>query len=200
MVFPLAALAVPAIGAIGSVASGWFNRKKKQKDDPTRQGQAQNINNILQGLSGQGPYAHLFKADQNTFQNSYVQPQLDMWNNQIAPQIQQQYIQSGQQKGTGIDDALARSGYDMTRSLNQDYGNFQNSAMNRQMQGISQIGGPQQGAPQDQGNQFNQALGGYLGGTAFTGGLESILNALSPRSQQQQQNYGMYQIPRRGFS
>src|SRR5688572_31554021 len=53
--------------------------------------------------SGQGEFSDLFNFDQDLFTKSFIEPAQAKFRNQIAPQIQQQYIASGQQRGTGLD-------------------------------------------------------------------------------------------------
>lgn len=55
----------------------------------------------------------------NRFKKSFVEPAMSKFRNQIAPQIQQSYIASGQHRGTGLDDTLTRAGVDMDAMLNQ---------------------------------------------------------------------------------
>ena len=102
--------------------------------------------------------------DSEAFQKSFVDPAKSMFSNQIAPQIQQQYIAGGQQKGTGLEDQLLRAGVDMDQLLNQQYMDYLNQGQNRMtnmLGGILSTGG---GAMSPMG--FGQAFGESLSGLA----------------------------------
>ena len=126
------------------------------------------MDKLLGSLNGNGPYSDLFSYDEGAFQKSFVEPAMSRFKNQIAPQIQQQYIQSGQQRGTGLDDQLLRAGVDLDQLLNQYSYQAQESAKQRGAGAISNIFGVQ-GAPAQQsfGQSAGQALGGYLASPAF---------------------------------
>lgn len=127
------------------------------------------IDSLLSSLNGSGPYAGLFNTDQDAFQRSFVDPAKSMFSNQIAPQIQQQYIASGQQRGTGLDDQLLRAGIDLDQLLNQQMYQFNNDALNRRQSGINAILGSGAGAANQPttGQDVMSGLGGYLSSDQF---------------------------------
>ena len=191
-------LILSALGAGGSALGGLFGRKRGQETQ-TQQTQKATIDQILQGIEGEGPYASLFSADPETFQQYYVDPAKSMFEKQIAPQIQQEFIQSGQHRGTGLDDTLTRAGVDLDLSLAQQYGQFQENALQRQMAGLGGVLGQGPGAApsQSRGSAAGQGFAGYLASPGFSTGLSEILDQYSNRGLGAQQS-GI--SGRRGFS
>lgn len=167
------------LSAALSVGGGLFGG---QKETPI-QGQQRNIIELLmQGLSGEGPFADLFKNDEAFFQKSYVEPALSQFENKIAPQIQQQFIQSGLQRGSGLDSALTQAGIDMNQLLSQLRGQMQQGAQNRASSAISHILGQNAGVPeQSLGEKLGQSLAGYASGQ---GARQTLENLFQPRQRQ----------------
>jgi hypothetical protein len=154
-------------GIIGGAAGGFLGDKGK----PTkRQNQQQElIDQLLASLKGDGAYSDLFNMDDNAFQKSYVEPAKAMFKNQIAPQIEQQYIASGQQRGTGMEDSLSRAGVEMDQLLNQQYAQMQQAAQERKLNTMNYILGS--GAGQKPALTTGQAVGqgitGYIQSEGF---------------------------------
>jgi len=175
MVFPIGS----ALSIAAPIIGGLLGRKK-QKETPIQRHQRSTIDQILQGVQGQGPLAGLFQGDEEAFDKSYVQPALSMFQNQIAPQIQQSYIAEGQQRGSGLEDTLARAGVDLEQMLAQQYGQFQQGAQNRAIQAL---GGTLGAGPGFQGqgerSPFIESLAGTLGTPGFQDELTSILKYFS---------------------
>jgi len=173
---PIIAALITAAGSIGSSILG------KQKDPETKLQATKRelIDDLLASVKGGGSYNDLFKSDYDSFQKSYVDPAKSIFKNQIAPQIQQSYIATGQQRGTGLDDQLLRAGVDMDMLLNQQYGNYQNEARNRKSNVLNSILGQGAGAPNaiTTGEAFQQGTAGYLGSEGFQTGINSILDLL----------------------
>lgn len=169
------AAAIPAaIQAAGSITSGVLsNRNKETKTQKT---QRHLIDKLISSLSGQGPYADLYKTDYDAFKKSYVDPAKSMFNNQIAPQIQQQSIASGQQRGTGLDDQLLRAGVDLDQLLNQAYMEHIQGAQNRKQSTINSILGMGAGAEpgMSTGQAAAQSTAGYLSSDAFSNSAANI--------------------------
>jgi len=168
-------------GLIGGAAGGLLGRQNKQT--PMQAKQQELIDQLLASLGGEGPYSNLFNVDENAFQKSYVEPMKQKFQSQIAPQIQQSYIASGQQRGTGLDDTLTRAGVDMDQLLNQYYAQMQEGAMGRKanaMGGILQMGA---GAPEtpSMGEAAMQGLGGYLSSDAFSKDIGNIVSSFTDR-------------------
>ena len=149
-------------GAGGAILGGLFS----DRGGPTgrQQQQQQLIDQLLAGVKGEGQFANLFSMDNASFQKNFADPARNMFKSQIAPQIQQSFIQSGQQRGTGMDDQLLRAGVNMDDMLNQYLMQYQQGAQNRQMSGINAILGSGAGAQEAQttGQAMMQGLGGYL--------------------------------------
>ncbi len=157
----------PLIAAGASWLSGKGNAGKESKMEKTKR---KLVDQLINSLGGEGPFADLYNPSQEVFQKSFVDPAKAMFNNQIAPQIQQQYIASGQQRGSGLDDQLLRAGVDLDQMLNQQMYQFNNDALNRKQGSINSILGSGSGAPnQTSGMQdIMSGLGGYLSSDDFT--------------------------------
>lgn len=165
------ALITAAVSAAGGTAAGYLGR---QKQTPMQKKQYELVDDLLASLKGEGSFSDMFNADDATFQKSFVDPAKSRFNNQIAPQIEQQYIASGQQNGSGLQDTLARAGVDMDQLLNQQYANFQNSAMNRSQNAMNQILGFQGQENQSGGSAAMQGFSGYLASPTFGQNLQQI--------------------------
>lgn len=166
MVWPL--IAAAAITAAGSIASGYLSSKGQGKESKIQKQKRYLVDDLLASLRGGGKYGDLFNADPAAFQKAFVEPAKAMFRNQISPQIQQQYIASGQQRGTGLDDQLLRAGVDLDQMLNQEYMKFYEGAQNRKANAINSIfGAPGGEAKPSSNDRWSQAAGGYLGSDAF---------------------------------
>jgi len=165
----MAALIPAGITAAGSIISAILNRRES-KQTPMQGKQQELVDQLLASLGGQGPYSNLFNVDENTFQKSYVDPMKQKFESQIAPQIQESYITSGQQRGTSLDDTLTRAGVDMDQLLNQQYAQMQQGAQNRQATAMGSILGMQPGAQdaQSPGSAAQEGIAGFL--SSKTGG------------------------------
>lgn len=167
----------PLVAAGASWLSGQGSAPKETKLQKT---QRHLVDSVLESLSGKGPYADLYNADENTFQKSFVEPAQAKFRNQIAPQIQQEYIASGQQRGTGLDDQLLRAGVDLDSLLNQHMMEFQQGAMNRKQNAINSVFSAGPGAPNET-TGFQDAmsgLSGYLSSDQFS---DTFSNYLKPK-------------------
>lgn len=200
------------IGAAGSIGGSLIS-KGGSKETKIQRSQKKLIDQLMNSVSGQGPYSDLFNMDEAAFQKSYVEPAKSRFRNQIAPQIQQEYIASGQQRGTGLDDTLARAGVDMDQLINQEYMKYQQQAQQNKMSVIQSILNQSQGAAPQQsfGQDAGQAVGGYLASDAFSNSVNNYMYQ-QPNQQygNQQQGFnqpsafpqqGRYpQPPRKGFA
>jgi len=185
------ALITAGIGAAGSIGGGLLAGQGSGKETKTQRTQRKLIDQLISSLNGSGPYSDLFKTDESAFQKSFVDPAKSMFSNQIAPQIQQQFIAGGQQRGTGLDDQLLRAGVDLDQLLNQNYLQFQNQGKDRTQNTINSILGG--GAGGTQGMSTTQSLqnagAGYLSSSAFSDSFSDILNKFNQPSA----------APRKGF-
>lgn len=194
-------------GLLGGAFGGLFGRKQKEqlpkvKETDIQKKQKELVDQLLGSLNGNGPYSHLFTANEDDFQRSFVDPAKSRFKNQIAPQIQQSYISNGQQNGTGLEGQLARAGVDMDALLNQHYLNYKQSAQDRQANAINSILGldkgyaPQHAAPaQSWGNAALQGVGGYFSGDSFGNDFKNILDSFKKKPISQQP----YEQQRKGF-
>lgn len=155
--------------AIGAASSLLTSTGKANKETPIQKRQRKLVDKLLSSLEGEGPYADLYSADEDVFQKSFVDPAKQRFQTQIAPQIQQSYIATGQQRGTGLEDRLTRAGVDLDQMLNQYAYQYQQDAMNRKQTAIDRILGAGSGAP-EQTSTFQDiasGIGGVLGGDKF---------------------------------
>lgn len=188
-------------GAAGGLLGGLFGGSGS-KETSIQKKQRELVDQLLGSLNGKGPYSNLFTANEEDFQRSYVDPAKSRFQNQTAPQIQQSYIQSGQQRGTGLDDTLTRAGVDMDSLLNEAYMNYQQGAQNRQASAIGNILGQGAGAqPEQSGWQSAlQGLGGYASSDSFGKDLEGILSSFNDRKYNQSDSLqDTFVPPRKGF-
>ncbi len=178
-----------AIGAAGSILGGYLTGQGNQPKESKRQKQSRKIiDELIASMKGEGEYSHLFNADEAAFQKSFVDPAKSMFRNQIAPQIQQQYIASGQQRGTGLDDQLLRAGVDLDQLLNQEYLNFQEKGKDRALNVLNSATGGVSPAPaqSSSGDIFSSAVGGYLGSDSFQNTLSDFTKQKPQQAYNQQ--------------
>ena len=183
------AAAIPAAINVGSALfSSIMNRNRGNKPSGLDKRKKRLVDELLSSLQGEGQYGDLFNASDETFQKSYVEPAMAQFRNQTAPNIQQSYIASGQQRGTGLEDSLSRAGVNMDQMLNEQYYTFQQDALNRKQNAINQILGTQygQGQPgQSVGSAATQGFGGYLSQQKNPGqGVYDFFNQLLKSDQQ----------------
>ena len=181
------ALIAAAIGAAGSIGSAALSSNPKEtKIQKQKRGL---IEQLLEGVNGSGPFSNMFEMDDDSFQQYFVNPSKARFQNERAPQIQQSFIASGQQRGTGLDDALTRAGIDMDQLLNEQYGSFQQGAMNRKSNMIGQILGAGNGVPPglSTGEKYQEGAAGYLssGDDGFGRDISSILDAYGEKKSNQ---------------
>ncbi len=157
----------PLIAAGASWLSGQGSAEKETK---MQKRQRKLVDQLISSLEGVGPYTDLFSTDPTAFQKSFVEPAQAMFRNQISPQIQQQFIASGQQRGTGLDDTLTRAGVDLDSMLNQQYYQFQQDALNRKQNSINSILGSGSGAQRETSGMQDalSGTGGYLASSDFS--------------------------------
>lgn len=173
-------------GILGGVAGGLASRKGKS-ETKIQKTQRNLIDDLLRSLKGEGTYSSLFQANEADFNKSFREPAMARFRNQVAPQIQQQYLATGQQRGTGMEDTLTRAGVDMDQLLNEHYMNYQQGAQNRQAGALDAILGQGAGAPNDP-SYLSSALQGAGGYLSSTGGQDALANVFDgdKRSQEDQ--------------
>lgn len=163
---------ISAAGSIGGSLLG----NQSPKESKTQKQQRKLIDQLISGLGGQGQFANLFETDPEAFKKAFEQPALAEFQNRTSPAIQQQFIASGLQRGTGLDDALTRAGVDMQSVLNKEYMNYLQSGLNRKQNIIGQILGQGPGvAPGlSTGEAAAQGAAGYLASDSFSNSLDKI--------------------------
>lgn len=179
----------PLIAAGASWLSGQGSAPKETKMQNT---QRKLVDKLIASLSGDGAFSDLYNPDEEVFQKSFVEPAQNLFKNQIAPQIQQQYIASGQQRGTGLDDQLLRAGVDLDSLLNQHMYQFQQDAMNRKQGTINSILGSGAGAPNEAsgGQNVMSGLSGYLSSPGFADSFSNIFKNKSTATNPMPQRKG----------
>jgi len=158
---------LPILGAaaIGGLAYGFGG--KQDKASPGQLQKQDLLDELLRSIKGEGQFSDLFNMDDAGFQKSFVDPAKSMFQNQIAPQIQQSFISSGQQRGTGLDDTLTRAGVDMDQILNQQFAQMQQQAEQSKLGAINKILGTDSGVQAKGpgfGSRFLQGAAGSLTG------------------------------------
>lgn len=179
------ALIASGISAAGSIGGGFLSgQSNKPQESKLEKKKRKLIDDLLSSINGQGSYNDLFSTNEDTFQKSFVDPAKSRFNNQIAPQIQQNSIFGGQQRGTGLDDQLLRAGVDLDQLLNESYMQYQEQGKNRKANTISNILGQQGGVQPGMNNNdiLGNAASGYLSSSAFS---DSISNIFNPKTQSQ---------------
>ena len=165
-------------GLITGVASGFLSNKGA-KETPTQARQRELIDDLLTSLKGDGPFSDLFNMDEDAFQKSIVDPAKSRFTNQIAPQIQENFVSTGQHRGTALNDTLTRAGVDLDQLINEQYSNQQNLAKNRAVAGMGGILKAGAGAtPQlSTGEAIGQGVGGVVSSNQFSEQLTKLINS-----------------------
>lgn len=176
----MAAFLPAIISAAGSIGGGYLaGRGGQPQESKLERTRRHLIDRLLGSLSGGGEFSHLFETSDEDFQKSVTDPLKSIFNNQIAPQIQQQYIAGGQQRGTGLDDQMLRAGVDLDQLLNKEFINYKNSGKDRMTQILMGILGGGSGAPAGTsgGQDFMSAAGGYLTSKGFSNSVGNMFNS-----------------------
>lgn len=74
---------------------------------------------------------------QDIFQQSYVNPALQTYSQQVVPAIQQRFADANASSSSALNQALAQSAGDLSTSLGSNYGNFLQNQQGRQMQALN---------------------------------------------------------------
>lgn len=194
------ALIGAGVSAGGSILGGYLG-KPSSKETKMQKTKRKLVDQLLSSLNGKGPYKDLYNFDENVFNKSFVEPAMAKFRNQVAPQIQQQFISSGQQRGTGLDDQLLRAGVEMDQLLNEHMAGMQEGAQNRKQGTINSILGSGDGAQpgMSSGDAIKQATSGYLSSDSFTKSVDQIMDKYTNKGTSQPQA-GMNMKPtRKGY-
>lgn len=187
--------------AAASVGAGYLSGQGSAgKETKMQKTQRKLVDRLMASLEGDGPFADLFNTNEDAFYKSFIEPAQNIFNNRIAPQIQQQYIASGQQRGSGLDDQLLRAGVDLDSMLNQYLYQFQQDAMNRKQNTINSILGSGAGAANTPtaGQDIMSGLSGYLSSQGFADTASNLFKKDNNTSTAPATNPNT-QAPRKGF-
>lgn len=180
---------IALLQAAASIGGGILS--SGSKETKTQKSQRNLIDDMISSLKGEGSFNDLFKTDENAFQKSFVDPAKSIFNNQIAPSIQQRYVGSGQQGSSSLNDSLLRAGVDLDQLLNQQYMDFMNQGLNRQQNAMGQVLGASAGAQTPGfGQRAAESTGGYLSSDSFSKLLNSFQTDAG-RKGFQQDNFGV---------
>lgn len=175
-----AGLITSGVSAAGQGILGGFANRSQNKADRAlnkastrfQEKKYQLVDDLINSISGNGRFSHLFNTNEAAFQKSFVDPAKAMFKNQIAPQIQQQSIAGGMQDSSMLDDQLLRAGIDLDQMLNQQYMQFQNQGTDRAMNAISGALGtsptPYRSASPTSANSMLGAASGFLDSQGFS--------------------------------
>ena len=163
-------------GAAGSALGGAIGNQGNQETKLQKQ-RRKLIDQLVNSLrTGGGEFGDLFNRSEDDFQKGFVEPAKSRFNNQIAPMIQQQFVNSGLQRGTGLDDSLARAGVDLDQLINQNYLQFQQGGLDRKANLLNSImGGTEAPKSMSSGQAAGQGFAGYLSSP----GLQQTLNGFT---------------------
>jgi len=76
---------------------------------------------------------------QEIFQQSYVDPALQTFQQQIVPSIQQRFADANAASSSALNQALAQSAGDLSTSLGSQYGQFFQNQQQQQLQALNQF-------------------------------------------------------------
>jgi len=181
---------IPAIiSALGSIGGGLFGSSGPASETKQQRQSRKVADQLLQSMQGNGPFSQLFNTDEEAFQKSFVDPAKNIFNNQIAPQIQQQYLSQGNQRNTGMADSLTRAGVDLDSLINQNYLTFQNQGKNNMANLLNSILNQGSGAQNDPTiwQKAAQATGGYLTSDKFGQDASNIYSSYNQNQAPQSQ-------------
>jgi hypothetical protein len=168
------------IGAAGSAIGGAIGAGGNKETKLQRQ-RRKLIDELLGSLrSGSGPFSDLFASDQETFEKGFAEPARQRFRDRGAPMIQQKFINAGLQRGTGLDDELARAGVDLESEINKNLMQYEQSALDRKMNILKGIMGGSEAGPQTSpGQGALEGLAGYAASPGFQKNLEDLFKTSS---------------------
>lgn len=194
---------IMAAMAAASAGGGWLANQGSNKETKQQRTSRKTADELLSSLKGEGPFSNLFNMDDAAFKKSYVDPAWSQFRNRTAPEIQQQFIAAGQQRGTGMEDTLTRAGVDLDQLLNQQYATMQGGAQDRMSSALSSIvgmggvGGAQR--PLSGMQAAAQGGAGFLSSPAFSDIFKDAMKQPQQQPQQQPQYSSLSNTPK-GFA
>lgn len=177
---------ISAAASVGSSVLG----NQGPKETKIQKQQRRLIDQLIDGLGGQGQFSDLFQTDPEAFKKSFEDPAMAQFQNRTAPGIQQQFIASGLQRGTGLDDSLTRAGVDMQSMLNSEYMKFLQGGLDRKQNILGNILGQGAGVGPglSTGEAAMQGTAGYLSSDSFSNSLDKILEQYNKPGAQAEPN------------
>lgn len=177
---------ISAAASVGSSVLG----NQAPKETKIQKQQRRLIDQLIDGLGGQGQFSDLFQTDPEAFKKSFEDPAMAQFQNRTAPGIQQQFIASGLQRGTGLDDSLTRAGVDMQSMLNSEYMKFLQGGLDRKQNILGNILGQGAGVGPglSTGEAAMQGTAGYLSSDSFSNSLDKILEQYNKPGAQAEPN------------
>lgn len=85
------------------------------------------------------------EQQQQVYEQSYLQPALQALQEQIAPAIQQRFVDAGAGSSSALNQALARAAADVSTGIGSGYGQFLTGQQGLQQNALAQMGGLLQG-------------------------------------------------------
>lgn len=209
---------LPLLIGAGATAAGFagqfFKKKKKPKRLPTMSaGQEQLFNQGIQAAGGGGgPLADLYAPydmtqGRDVFERNIAEPALERFREQVIPGITGQFRQGNLGESSYHGDALARSGRDVQRNLDNRMAQYlqegEEANKNRRMQGVQNLYGQQPFAyeQQEEGDPWSSLMQGGSNLLGNYAGMQSPYGGgggQQRRRQPYQNTYQRQQLP--GFN
>ena len=115
---------------------------------------------------------------QDLYQQSFIDPAMKTYEQQVLPAIQQRFVDAGAGSSSALNQALGQSAVDLTTMLGSQMGNFMQGQQGNQLnalQLLNQLVGQKEFQPIQQQKQGLLGpligAGGQLGGALLGGGL-----------------------------
>jgi len=180
---PIAAAGITAVSSMMANSGNKPSRMQRSKDKL--------VDKLMQSLYGDGEFSDLFNVNEDAFNKSIADPARARFKNQTAPGIQQQFIATGQQRGTGLEDTLTRAGVDMDQLINASYMDYYNQAQQNKLGAMNSILGASGGAPAQTSmlSAAGQGVSGYLASTGFANSMDKIMNKADTGNNQVRPGY-----------
>lgn len=176
------AIIAALVQAAGSIGGGLLG-SSGNKETKVQKQQRKTIDEILSSISGEGAFSNLFNADEDAFQQSVVNPLMSQFHNVVAPGIQQEFVNAGLHRGTGLDDALSRAGIDLQSNIQQAFLPFLESGQNRGLSALQSVLGAGTGAPRPltTSQALGQSTSGFLSSQSGEKSFEKLLDLFTQR-------------------
>lgn len=170
----LAAILPTIIGGGATIGASLFNQPNKPLLTPEQQALQRQIQ---EGISGGGPLGFLNPENAIAdFDKLVGDPALEQFQNLTVPQIQERFV--GQLRGTPAQDAITRSGADLSGKLSQQKFQQMQNAMDRAIRAATGVVGTKEQAVSTEPSPIEQILSD-VGKSTIGGEGEGISNAIN---------------------